>query len=224
MNKIIITGSEGLIGKKVANFFSKKRGFKVVKLDKKLGYNLISETEVDKIFKKNKNANYLINLHGFNDHERKNKPQSRNYKDDFLNYHLNNVFSVYLTNLKFIENCKSAKGIINFASLYAIMSPKHYLYQQPKNIFYITSKFSVIGLTKYFASKYGKKININCVINGGIEADQPKKFKKSLAFHIPKKRMMKTEDLYGMLELLTSKRSDYINGSSIVMDGGYSAW
>ena len=25
MNKIIITGSEGLIGKKVANFFSKKR-------------------------------------------------------------------------------------------------------------------------------------------------------------------------------------------------------
>ena len=104
------------------------------------------------------------------------------------------------------------------------MSPKHYLYQQPKNIFYITSKFSVIGLTKYFASKYGKKININCVINGGIEADQPKKFKKSLTFHIPKKRMMKTEDLYGMLELLTSKRSDYINGSSIVMDGGYSAW
>ena len=102
MNKIIITGSEGLIGKKVANFFSKKREFKVVKLDKKLGHNLISETEVDKIFKKNKNANYLINLHGFNDHERKNKPQSRNYKDDFLNYHLNNVFSVYLTNLKFI--------------------------------------------------------------------------------------------------------------------------
>lgn len=224
MNKIIITGSEGLIGKKVSNFFSKKRGFKVVKLDKKLGHNLISETEVDKIFKKNKNANYLINLHGFNDHEKKNKPQSQNCKDDFLNYHLNNVFSVYLTNLKFVKNCKSAKGIINFASLYAIMSPKHYLYQQPKNIFYITSKFSVIGLTKYFASKYGKKININCVINGGIEADQPKKFKRSLAFHIPKKRMMKTEDLYGMLELLTSKGSDYINGSSIVMDGGYSAW
>ena len=38
------------------------------------------------------------------------------------------------------------------------------------------------------------------------------------------KRMMKIEDLYGMLELLTSKRSEYINGSSIVMDGGYSAW
>jgi len=36
--------------------------------------------------------------------------------------------------------------------------------------------------------------------------------------------MMRVEDLYGMLELLTSKKSDYINGASIVMDGGYSAW
>ena len=224
MNKIIITGSEGLIGKKVSSFFLKKNKFKIVKLDRKLGHNLVSELEVDKIFKKNKDANYLINLHGFNDHIKTNKTKSLNDKDDFLNYHLNNVFSVYLTNLKFIKYCKLAKGIVNFASLYSIMSPKHYLYQQPKNIFYVTSKFSIIGLTKYFASKYGKRINVNCIVNGGIEADQPRKFKKSLAFHIPKKRMMKTEDLYGMLELLTSKRSDYINGSSIVMDGGYSAW
>mgnify|MGYP001211029901 CR=1 FL=1 len=226
MNKIIITGSEGLIGKKVSNFFLKKKKFVIVKIDKKLGHNLNSENEVEKIFKKNKDANYLINLHGFNDHVKKNKSKSRSQsrKDDFLNHHLNNVFSVYLTNLKFINNCKLAKGIINFASLFAITSPKHYLYKQPKNIFYVTSKFSVVGLTKYFASKYGKKINVNCIINGGIEADQPKKFIRSLVYHIPKKRMMKVEDLFGMLELLTSTKSDYINGSSIVLDGGYTAW
>ena len=35
---------------------------------------------------------------------------------------------------------------------------------------------------------------------------------------------MRIEDLYGMLELLTSKQSEYINCSSIVMDGRYSAW
>ena len=126
--------------------------------------------------------------------------------------------------MKFIKYCKFAKGIVNFASLYSIMSPKHYLYQQPKNIFYVTSKFSLVGLTKYFASMYGKKISVNCIINGGIEANQPKKFKKSLSFHIPKRRMMKAEDLYGMLELLTNDRSNYINGSSIVIDGGYSVW
>lgn len=224
MNKIIITGSEGLIGKKVSKFFSKKKDYKVIKLDKRLGHNLTSENEVDKIFKKNKDANYLINLHGLNDHIKNNKSKFEGTKSEFLNFHLNNVFSVYLTNSKFIKNCKSAKGIVNFSSLYSIMSPKHYLYNQPKNIFYVTSKFSIIGLTKYFASMYGKKININCIVNGGIESDQPQKFKKSLSFHIPKKRMMRVEDLYGMLELLMSKKSEYINGSSIVMDGGYSVW
>ena len=71
MNKIIITGSEGLIGKKVSNFFLKKK-FKIIKLDKKLGHNLNIESEVEKIFKNNKDANYLINLHGFNDHVKKN--------------------------------------------------------------------------------------------------------------------------------------------------------
>ena len=180
MNKIIITGSEGLIGKKVSDFFIKKKKFKIIKLDKKLGHDLITENNVDKIFKKHKNANYLINLHGLNDHVKKDKSKSTNDKNDFLNYHLNNVFSVYLTNSKFIKYCKSGKGIVNFGSLYSIISPKHYLYKKPKNIFYVTSKNSVVGLTKYFASMYGKKININCIINGGIESDQPKVFKKSL--------------------------------------------
>ena len=42
--------------------------------------------------------------------------------------------------------------------------------------------------------------------------------------HIPKNRMMKTEDLYGILELLCSDKAKYINGSIIVVDGGYTAW
>ena len=148
MNKIIITGSEGLIGKKVSNFFLKKKKLKIVNLDRKLGHDLNSEVAVDKIFKKNKDANYLINLHGFNEHVKKNKSKSQNCKEDFLKYHLDNVFSVYLTNLKFIENCKLAKGIVNFASLFAIMSPKHYLYQEPKNIFYGNDKLVYLGVPR----------------------------------------------------------------------------
>jgi len=40
------------IDKKVSNFFLKKK-FKIIKLDKKLGHNLNSESEVEKIFKNN---------------------------------------------------------------------------------------------------------------------------------------------------------------------------
>ena len=82
MKKIIITGSEGLIGKKVSKFFLKKKDFKVVKIDKKLGHNLVSESEVDKIFKKNRDACFLINLHGFNDHVKKRKSKSKNLKEN----------------------------------------------------------------------------------------------------------------------------------------------
>lgn len=60
------------------------------------------------------------------------------------------------------------------------MSPKHNIYDKPKNIFYVSSKFAVNGITKYFSTMYGKKININTIANHGIEWRQPSSFKKSL--------------------------------------------
>ena len=108
--------------------------------------------------------------------------------------------------------------------MYGINSPKHFLYKQPKDVFYITSKYSVIGLTKYFATLYGKKLNINCIVNGGISNNQPSDFIKGINKHIPKGRLMKIRDLYGLIELLCSDKSEYINGSPIIVDGGYSSW
>ena len=43
---------------------------------------------------------------------------------------------------------KLAKGIVNFGSLAAIMAPKHYLYQEPKNIFYVNILIQLIGIGK----------------------------------------------------------------------------
>ena len=80
------------------------------------------------------------------------------------------------------------------------------------------------GLTKYLATYYGKKLSINCIVNSGIETDQPAQFKRKLISHIPKKRMMKVSDLFGILEFLLSKNSEYTNGSIINIDGGYSSW
>ena len=47
---------------------------------------------------------------------------------------------------------------------------------------------------------------------------------KNLISHIPKNRMMKTEDLFGVIELLCSEKNNFINGSTIIIDGGYSSW
>jgi NAD(P)-dependent dehydrogenase (short-subunit alcohol dehydrogenase family) len=224
-SKIIVTGSEGLIGKKVVKFLKKKN--KVLCLDLKLGHNLEDPKQVKEIIKKNSNYNYIINLHGLNDHINGQLEKRKKNLEDieiFNKYFRANVFSTYLTNINFIRYSRKPIGIINFASQYAVQSPKHFIYSAPKDIFYVASKFSVIGLTKYLATLHGKNININCIINSGIEADQPKKFKKNLIRHIPKARMMKVDDLFGIIEFLTSNKSSYMNGSSIVIDGGYSSW
>lgn len=222
MKKIIITGSSGLIGKKIVSYFRNR--YKLIPIDLKLGHNLNDENQVKKIFRKNSNANYLINLHGLNDHITKKRRKVTDTKKIFLDYYFNNVYSLYLTNKFFIKYCKKASGIINFASLYGINSPKHFLYNSPKDIFYVSSKYSVIGLTKYLATLYGNTININCIVNGGILNNQPSKFVKNMSRHIPKGRMMNVSDLYGVIELLCSEKSKYINGASIVIDGGYSSW
>lgn len=227
MAKILLTGSNGLIGKKVKNFL--KRKHQVRNIDLKNGIDLSSEIQVKKFFQKNKNFNYLINLHGANEHIFKEKYKSKNItssndEEIFDYYFKNNVFSIYLTNKYFIKYCKKGKGIINFSSIYSLISPKHKIYKEPKSIFYVTSKFAVNGVTKYFATKYGKKISINTIANHGIEWRQPSQFKRNLISHIPKNRMMKTEDLFGAIELLCSEKNNFINGSTIIIDGGYSSW
>ena len=109
MAKILLTGSNGLIGKKVKNFL--KRKHQVKNIDLKNGINLSSEIQVKKFFQKNKNFNYLINLHGANEHIFKEKYKSKNItssndEEIFDYYFKNNVFSIYLTNKYFIKYCK----------------------------------------------------------------------------------------------------------------------
>lgn len=225
MKKILITGSKGLIGKKVLNYLKKKN--KVFGLDKH-NIDLSNENEVKNFFKKNNNFNYLINLHGANQHVVKKNdninPIFKNDLENFNHYFHNNVFSLYLTNKYFIKFNKNGKGIINFSSIFSQISPKHFIYEEPKDIFYVSSKFAVNGITKYFATKFGKKVSVNTIANHGIEWKQPKSFKKRLVSHIPKNKMMKVEDLYGILELLCSEKNHYINGSTIIIDGGYTSW
>ena len=134
MKKIIITGSKGLIGKKVFNYLSKKN--KVFGLDKH-NIDLANEIHVQDFFKKNNKFDYLINLHGANEHVVKkgnkiNKVFS-NELEDFNHFFHNNVFSFYLTNKYFIKYNKKGRGIINFSSIFGLVSPKHKIYENPKN-------------------------------------------------------------------------------------------
>ena len=133
------------------------------------------------------------------------------------------MFFIYLTNKYFIKYCKNARGILNFSSIYSL-APQNIKFTKNQKYFYVSSKFAVNGLTKYFATMYGKKLNINTIACHGVQWKQPLNFKKKLIQHIPKNRMMNVEDLYGVIDLFCSKKNKFINGSTIIIDGGYTAW
>ena len=54
-----------------------------------------------------------------------------------------------------------------------------------KDIAYRVSKAGVINLTKYLAVHLAPKIRVNCVIPGGIQLDQTKKFVQGYSKQTP---------------------------------------
>ena len=72
--KIIVTGSEGLLGKEICKFL-KDQKHSILKLDLILGHDLTDEKLVKSWFKKNK-GDCIVNCFALNDHVSKN--QKRN--------------------------------------------------------------------------------------------------------------------------------------------------
>lgn len=221
---IIITGSEGLLGKEISKYFEKQDT--IHKLDLTLGHDLTNEQFVKKWFSKN-SANYLINCFAINDHFDKSRKKSTvlNYTlESFQNYLNVNVVSLFLVCREFAKNNKKG-SIINFSSTYGIVSPKPDMYDQShKDIGYGVSKAGVINLTKYLAVHLAPNIRVNCIVPGGVQHNQTSLFIKKYSKMTPMKRMMKKNELNGILDYLCSEKSSYMTGATILVDGGYTIW
>ena len=221
--KITITGSEGIVGKELCKFFKKED---VIPLDLKNGHDLTDENFVKKWFKNNQ-TDYLINCFALNDHIEKNKKKNTLFNiplkvfSKYLEINLTALFSVCR---EFALNNKKS-GIVNFSSTYGLVSPRPELYDgNHKDIAYGISKAGVINLTKYLAIHLSPNINVNCIIPGGIKANQNKKFISNYSKLTPKNRMMNKNELSPLVDYLCSKKSSYVTGASFVIDGGYTIW
>tara|TARA_B100000959_G_C14868215_1_gene577224 strand:- start:41 stop:730 length:690 start_codon:yes stop_codon:yes gene_type:complete len=225
MEKVIVTGSEGLIGKEVSRFL-KETGYSVIRCSRSLGQDLTDEKFVKDWFKKNK-ASHLINLFGLNEHitEEVEKNASKLFDvslksfEDYLKINVTSLFSVCR---EYARN--SEKGnIVNFSSVYGIVSPdpKMYMDGKHKHAGYSISKSAVIHLTKYLAVHLSPKIRVNCIVPGGVISNQSENFIKKYSSKSLLGRMMNVEEINGMIKFLCSEESSYCTGARFVLDGGY---
>lgn len=228
MNKIIITGSEGLIGKSVVRLFD-DCGYEVVRCDARLGHDLAKEEFVREYFCLNK-APYLLNLFAYNDHISEDETANNLFDielESFQKYMTTNLTALFSVCREYARN-NSLGSIVNVSSLYASLSPDPLLYKEKasdkkeKHIAYGVSKAGVEQMTRHLAVHLAPGIRVNCVAPGGVgEETQPRSFVEKFSEKTPLNRMMLAEELFGILRYLCSSESSYTTGSVFKVNGGY---
>lgn len=95
---------------------------------------------------------------------------------------------------------------------------------------YTASKSAVAGLVKAFANEWGNKgVCVNGIAPGYIETNNTQALRedpersKSILSRIPMGRWGVPEDFKGPVVFLASPASDYVNGTLLVVDGGWMA-
>ncbi len=222
--KIIVTGSEGLLGKEISQYLEKKN--EVIKVDLQLGHELTNEEFVKEFFKKNK-ADCLVNCFAFNDHVKKGEKRGTIFDltlesfNEFLEVNLTALFSVCR---QYAQNNEMG-SIVNFSATTGIVSARPDIYDgSHKHPAYSISKAGVINLTKFLATHLAPNIRVNCIAPGGVRFDQDEEFIQKYSKLTPMKRMMEKNELNEVVEFLCSSGSSYMTGSTIVVDGGWTSW
>lgn len=143
--------------------------------------------------------------------------------DDVMNINVKSVFFMSQTVAKQFIAQKTGGKIINIASMLS--------YQGGIRVpSYTASKSGVMGITRLMANEWAKEgINVNAIAPGymatnntaPLRADE--KRSSEILERIPANRWGTPEDLMGPIVFLASSASDYINGYTIAVDGGWLA-
>jgi len=238
---IIITGSNGLIGKEVVEKL-KSSGATIVAADLNNNSNLeefyccdiTSKKSIDELIKfaqhEHGRIDGLVNLA---------YPRTKDWGLHFeeipynswrsnVDFQLNSTFYICQ---QVLEVMKKQRGgsIINIGSIYGVVGNDFSLYEEfggTSPAAYSAIKGGIINLTRYLASYYGKyNIRVNCVSPGGIldENNQPQSFINRYSEKSPLKRLGSPEEIGGPIEFLLSEDSSFVTGHNLMVDGGWTS-
>jgi NAD(P)-dependent dehydrogenase (short-subunit alcohol dehydrogenase family) len=119
-------------------------------------------------------------------------------------------------------------NIVNVASTYGVVSSNPALYTDnslASPIAYSASKGGVVMITKYLASYWASRgVRVNSLTPHGVWNHHEPEFEKRFSEMTPMKRMMQVDELVGAALFLASDASSYVNGSNLLVEGGWTAW
>ncbi len=195
------------------------------------------EKNIYKIIKKYKCPDILVNC-SFPYNNKYKYSNFSNINIDSLKTNLDSLLTstswVSLIVAKMMHKNKIKGSIINFGSIYGLVGQNLNLYKNTnirENITYSIAKGGIINMTRQMSSYYGKKnIRINTLSPGGVTGpvagqhkQQDKIFIKNYSEQSPIGRLAKKEEIAKAVLFLASDLSSYVNGSNLVVDGGWTS-
>ncbi|MFY9997073.1 MAG: 2-dehydro-3-deoxy-D-gluconate 5-dehydrogenase KduD [Leclercia sp.] len=143
--------------------------------------------------------------------------------DDVMNLNLKSVFFLsQAVARRFIQQGQGGK-IINIASMLSFQGG----IRVPS---YTASKSGVLGITRLLANEWAHHgINVNAIAPGYMATNNTQQLRddedrsKAILERIPAGRWGTPDDLQGPAVFLASSASDYINGFTLAVDGGWLA-
>ena len=153
----------------------------------------------------------------------------RTEPEDFARLLNVNVTSVYLVTRAMLPLLLATRGsIVNIGSVAGLVGIKH-------RFAYCTTKGAVIAMTRQLAADYPKELRVNCIAPGTVatpfvenyldkyHAHEKEKVRAEVTARQPMGRLGKPEEIASLIRYLCSAEADFVNGSVVSIDGGWTA-
>ncbi|WP_186400636.1 SDR family NAD(P)-dependent oxidoreductase [Stappia sp. P2PMeth1] len=137
-----------------------------------------------------------------------------------------------LENLRVAKHVNGDASVINIASMYGVVSPDLRVYQgkpDANGSFYGAAKAALIQWTRYGACEFGPEgIRFNVLTPGAFPSPAAQGRYPQLIAQLEKKvplgRIGVAHEIGGVVAFLSSPAASYVNGATIAVDGGWTAW
>lgn len=233
--KLLIIGSEGLIGSDLCDYLSNK--YEIFKIDIKaknlkrsFRVNLNNPKNVKKIFdtfiKKKIYFHVIINSIYPKRKISNNKFLDfniSNFEKD-LKFHLIPFYSILLNSYNYYNKINKKGHVISFGSIYGLKIPDFRIYENTEiksPIVYSSSKAALSIMNKYFSkwSRYNEKdIKFTCVNPAGVKNNQSKTFQKNY-LSIYKAKMLNKRTLSKKIYSIINSPEKY-DGKDVLVTNG----